>query len=84
MDGKKPVLWTIGHSNREAAELVELLRENAIERLVDVRTVPRSRRNPQFNRESLPETLDTAGILYRHERGSPLEQDLPPAAAALP
>src|SRR5215510_1487769 len=59
-------LYTIGHSTRTAAALVELLRAHAIEALVDVRTVPRSRHNPQFNRDALAETLAAAGIEYAH------------------
>jgi uncharacterized protein (DUF488 family) len=43
-----------------------LLRDNAVERLVDVRAVPRSRTNPQFNTEALPASLAVAGIGYTH------------------
>ncbi|MFO7271631.1 DUF488 family protein [Sphaerobacter thermophilus] len=57
---------TIGHSTRSVEELIDLLRENGVTRLVDVRTVPRSRKNPQFNRETLPEALAEAGIAYTH------------------
>jgi uncharacterized protein (DUF488 family) len=46
--------FSIGHSTRSIAEFVELLRESAIQLVVDVRTVPRSRTNPQFNRDILP------------------------------
>ncbi len=46
-----------------------MLREHGVVRLVDVRTVPRSRRNPQFNREALPEPLAAAGIEYRQLPG---------------
>ena len=60
-------LWTIGHSTRTVEELIRLLTEFDISLLVDVRTVPRSRHNPQFNTDSLPETLGPAGIDYRHE-----------------
>jgi uncharacterized protein (DUF488 family) len=59
---------TIGHSTRTAEELVELLRAHGVSLLVDIRTVPRSRRNPQFNKETLPDTLDRHGIAYRHEK----------------
>lgn len=59
-------LFTIGHSTRSAAELVALLAEHDITRLVDVRTVPRSRHNPQFNRDDFADTLADAGITYRH------------------
>jgi uncharacterized protein (DUF488 family) len=62
-------VWTIGHSTRSADELIALLRAHAIERLVDVRTIPRSRRHPHFNRESLPGFLEAAGIAYTHMRG---------------
>lgn len=62
-------IWTVGHSTRSADELVALLRAHAIERLVDVRTIPRSRRHPHFNREALPESLEAAGIAYAHMAG---------------
>jgi uncharacterized protein (DUF488 family) len=55
---------TIGHSTREAAELIDALKSHDIRLLVDVRSVPRSRRVPQFNRETLPATLKDAGIDY--------------------
>ena len=57
---------TIGHGTRPAAELVDCLREAGAETLVDVRRFPGSRRNPQFNRDALDETLRPAGIRYRH------------------
>jgi uncharacterized protein (DUF488 family) len=57
-------LYTVGHSTRSDAQLVELL--EGIRLLVDVRTVPRSRRNPQFNREALAALLPAHGIAYRH------------------
>jgi len=60
------VVFTIGHSTRALEELVALLRAHAVETLVDVRTVPRSRHNPQFNRESLAESLPARGIAYVH------------------
>lgn len=59
-------IYTIGHSTRTVAELVSLLRENAVDLLVDIRTVPRSRTNPQFNADSLPASLAASGIAYRH------------------
>lgn len=58
--------FTIGHSTRSIEEFVELLRSVGVRLLVDVRTVPRSRRNPQFNREILPETLAGFQIEYEH------------------
>jgi uncharacterized protein (DUF488 family) len=62
-------VWTIGHGTRPADELVHLLTAHGIRLLADVRTVPRSRRNPQFNRETLPATLAGAGIRYAHLPG---------------
>ena len=58
--------FTIGHSTRSIAEFVELLRSAEVSVVVDVRTVPRSRTNPQYNRESLPASLSEFGIGYRH------------------
>ena len=59
-------LYTIGHSTRTLAELVALLQQVGIEVLVDVRAFPRSRTNPQFNEDTLPEALAAVGIEYRH------------------
>jgi uncharacterized protein (DUF488 family) len=59
-------IYTVGHSTRSAEEFVALLKAHRIGLLVDVRTVPRSRHNPQFNRDALPETLRKAGIEYLH------------------
>ena len=58
--------FTIGHSTRSIEEFVGLLRSVGVRFLVDVRTVPRSRRNPQFNREVLPATLADFEIGYEH------------------
>jgi uncharacterized protein (DUF488 family) len=66
---RSAVVWTIGHSNRPIEEFLGMLRAHGIELLADVRTVPRSRYNPQFNKESLPESLARAGIDYRHMPG---------------
>jgi len=60
---------TIGHSNRPLAELIAMLRAHGVETLVDVRTVPKSRYNSQFNREAMPAPLAEAGIEYRHMPG---------------
>jgi uncharacterized protein (DUF488 family) len=57
---------TIGHSTRPLDAFVALLRENAVELLVDVRSIPRSRTNPQFNADTLPGALAPDGIAYRH------------------
>jgi uncharacterized protein (DUF488 family) len=66
---RSPIAWTIGHGARTADALIELLRAHGIHRLVDVRTIPRSRRNPQFNREALPGSLGEANIEYAHRPG---------------
>ena len=57
-------LYTIGHSTRTLEELIEALRAHEIRTLVDIRAFPMSRRLPQFNRDSLAETLPAAGIRY--------------------
>ena len=58
--------FTIGHSTRTIAEFVDLLQESHVDFVVDVRSMPRSRTNPQFNGESLPETLAPWQIGYEH------------------
>jgi uncharacterized protein (DUF488 family) len=58
--------FTIGHSTRPIEEFIDLLRASQIQVLVDVRTVPRSRRNPQFNKDALPHSLGEAQIGYEH------------------
>ena len=58
--------FTIGHSTRGLDEFVALLREAGCDLVADVRTVPRSRTNPQFDADSLPAPLADAGIGYRH------------------
>jgi PAS domain S-box-containing protein len=58
--------FTVGHSTRSISEFVELLRASQIRCVVDVRTVPRSRTNPQFNRDTLPDTLAAHQIDYEH------------------
>ena len=58
--------FTVGHSTRPLPEFVDLLRPNDIALVVDVRTVPRSRTNPQYNRDVLPDTLARYQIAYEH------------------
>lgn len=60
------MLFTIGHSTRRADEFVSILRVHGIRRLVDVRSVPRSRHNPQFNKDVLGKYLRARRINYRH------------------
>jgi uncharacterized protein (DUF488 family) len=58
--------FTIGHSTRPTDEFVALLKAVEVRVVVDVRTVPRSRANPQFNRDSLPASLAGHQIAYEH------------------
>jgi uncharacterized protein (DUF488 family) len=60
---------TVGHSTHPIEEFIHILEAHCMRRLVDVRTIPRSRRNPQFNLESLSASLHKAGIDYRHLPG---------------
>jgi uncharacterized protein (DUF488 family) len=59
-------VYTIGHSTRTIDEFVQLLKTYRVSIIVDVRTIPRSRHNPQFNKETLPESLKTHAIRYIH------------------
>ncbi len=60
-------VFTIGHSDRPIDVFVRLLRANGVTRLVDIRKMPASRHNPQFEQTRLHDALDAAGITYRHE-----------------
>ena len=62
-------MLTIGHSNRPLNEFLGMLTAHGVQMLVDIRSVPRSRHNPQFNKESLPAALQSHGIDYRHLPG---------------
>jgi uncharacterized protein (DUF488 family) len=64
-----PVVLTIGHSNRTLDEFVAILRAHDVRRVVDVRTVPRSRHNPQYNVDALPASLEAHGIAHTHMPG---------------
>ncbi len=78
--------FTIGHSTRPIEEFTSLLAEAEVKLVVDVRTVPRSRFNPQFNRDALPASLSARGIAYEHLaalgglRGT--QRDVPPETNA--
>lgn len=61
-------VWTIGHSTRTLDEFIAVLRHYEIEALVDVRTVPRSRKNPQFNKDVLGPAMERTGIEYVHAK----------------
>jgi uncharacterized protein (DUF488 family) len=58
--------FTIGHSTRTIVEFADLLRESGVDFVIDVRAIPRSRTNPQFNQQSLPEALAPWQIGYQH------------------
>src|ERR1700681_1506404 len=63
-----PAVLTIGHSTRTWKAFLDLLRAHRVERVIDVRSIPRSRHNPQFNRETLSKKLRAARIGYVHLR----------------
>lgn len=63
------MVLTIGHSTRTIGDFIRLLQAHGVACVVDVRTIPRSRHNPQFNADSLPASLKAAGISYRHLPG---------------
>jgi len=67
--GDEPTVLTIGHSTRPLDELLALLKEHGVTLLVDVRTIPGSRKNPQFNRDDLARALEKAGVRYAHAAG---------------
>lgn len=62
----KPIIRTIGHSTRPINEFIEMLNAHQVTRLIDVRTVPKSRQNPQYNCHALEPKLQEVGIGYLH------------------
>lgn len=64
--GTGPCLWIIGHSTHPIEEFIGLLKAHGLQRLVDVRTIPCSRYNPQFNADTLAVSLAQAGLHYQH------------------
>jgi uncharacterized protein (DUF488 family) len=62
----EPVIFTIGHSTRSLVEFIELLRLNKIECVIDIRTIPKSRRHPQFDCEALGPGLRESGFGYTY------------------
>jgi uncharacterized protein (DUF488 family) len=60
------IVFTVGHSTRSIEEFIRLLKAHGVQRVIDVRTIPRSRHNPQFNRDTLSSALHRARIHYRH------------------
>lgn len=59
-------IYTIGHSTRPIEEFIGLLKEYGVTQLVDIRTVPGSRHNPQYGQKALQESLEKAGIHYEY------------------
>ena len=62
----QPIVYTMGHSTRPLTELITTLESVGVRTLADIRTVPRSRTNPQFNASRLASALPKRGIAYRH------------------
>ncbi len=63
---EKSAVFTIGHSTRAIEEFIGLLKANGVRQVLDIRTIPKSRHNPQFNNDSLADSLEAAGIGYVH------------------
>lgn len=59
-------IYTIGHSARSIEQFIGLLKAHSIKQVVDIRTIPRSRHNPQFNKDVLAKVVRNRGIGYRH------------------
>lgn len=62
----KPRIFTIGHSNRSAKDFIEILTSYKLKLLIDIRTIPKSRHNPQFGASRLARSLAKNGIEYKH------------------
>lgn len=60
------LIYSIGHSTHPAGEFIELLQAHGITKVIDIRTIPKSRHNPQFNQVELSHALASAGITYQH------------------
>lgn len=63
---KEFIVYTFGHSTQSLSDFIDVLKKYMITELIDIRTVPRSRYNPQFNKETLPLELAKEKIEYRH------------------
>lgn len=68
-DRARNTVFTIGHSTRPLEDFVELIKNHKIKSVIDIRTIPRSRHNPHFNADTLPNTLRKAGLSYQHMVG---------------
>jgi uncharacterized protein (DUF488 family) len=69
MKKEKTVVFTIGHSTRPVEEFIDILKGHDIKKVVDIRTIPKSRHNPQFNQDALKESLRDSKIHYTHMKG---------------
>ena len=67
--GQRTVVFTIGHSTRPVSEFIEIIKAYGIKRVLDIRTIPKSRHNPQFNKDILRESLKVVKIGYLHMKG---------------
>lgn len=65
----KNTVFTIGHSTHPLEDFIKLIKDHKIKSVIDIRTIPRSRHNPQFNGDTLPYTLGKAGLGYQHMAG---------------
>lgn len=63
---KQLTIYTIGHSTHPLPEMINILKQYKIEQLIDVRTIARSRTNPQFNSDTFAHALEKEGIAYLH------------------
>ena len=68
-DRDNNTLFTIGHSTRTVEDFIQLLKENNVARVIDIRTITRSRHNPQFSGDTLPETLSKVSLSYQPMAG---------------
>lgn len=66
---EEKIVYTIGHSTRSVEDLINMLKKEGIQAVCDVRTIPRSSLNPQFNIDVFPGDLEKAGIKYFHMTG---------------
>lgn len=65
-EGVRFPFFSIGHSNRSLKDFVALLKQSEVNGVVDIRKIPKSRANPQFNRDTLPDALSPFDISYQH------------------
>jgi uncharacterized protein (DUF488 family) len=66
---ESPIVLTIGHSTHTLAELIDILLSYGVKKIVDIRTIPRSRHNSQFNKEAMPASVSGTGLEYLHIPG---------------